>query len=211
MKVTIQAFQALNEIADSPLSDLQKSIEFVKVLTNKTDFEVETMSSRKFNRICNFINKKMQKWNDKTLEGKPKKIIVVKGKAYKLNYDILQVNAGRYVEVMEFSKENAVANLHKILASIVTPLKLTLRGYKELPYKAEDHERIANEMLHADYDDVFHALVFFYAVLKMSIENMSTYGKSPQEMIAVQLLRRSLNYLDGFTKPNWYRSLTELN
>ena len=211
MKVTIELFQALNEIADSPLNDFQKSIEFVKIMTKKNEFEIEKMSVRKFNKICNFINKKFVKWNDKTLNGKPKKMIFVNGKAYKMNYDILQLNAGRYVEVMEFSKENAVKNLHKILASIVVPMKFTITGFKELPYRAEDHEHLANEMLQADYDDIFHALVFFYAVLKISIENLNTYGKTTEEAIAVRLLRHSLKFSDGFIKPNWYRSLTELN
>ena len=211
MKVTIELFQALNEIADSPLNDLQKSIEFVKVMTKKSDFEIEKMNVRKFNRICNFINNKFTKWNDKTLKGKPKQMIFVNGKAYKINYDILNINAGRYVEIMEFSKDNAIKNLHKILASLVVPMRLTWKGYKELPYNAEDHERLSNEMLQADYDDVFHAMVFFYVVLKTSIDNLSTYGKTTEEVTAVRLLRHSLKYSDGFTKPSWYQNFVGLN
>ena len=211
MIVTIELFQALNEIADSPLSDFQKSIEFVKVMTKKSDFEIEKMSVKKFNRICKFINEQFVKWSDQTINEKPKKVIFVNGKAYKINYDILQLNAGRYVEVMEFSKENAIKNLHKILASIVVPLRLTWKGYKEQKYNADDHERLSNEMLKANYNDVFQSFVFFYAVAKISIENLNTYGKNQEEETAVRLLQHSLKFSDGFIKPNWYLNSAELN
>jgi hypothetical protein len=210
MKVTIKVFQALNEIADSPLTEFEKSVEFVKVLTGKSEFEIDKMSVRKFNKICNFINEKMNKWGSQQESGKPKSVIYVSGKPYKIMYDIFTANAGKYVEIMEFSKE-PIKNLHKILASMVTPLKLTWRGLKEIEYKADDHERISNEMLNANYDDVYQAFVFFYAVSKKSMENLATYGKTAEERTAVQLLLHSLKFGDGFTKPNWYRNLMESN
>jgi hypothetical protein len=207
MRITVSQFQAINEVSESPLDDFQKSIEFVRILTGKSEFEVQTMSVRKFNRICSMLVKLMDKWNSDTLDKRPKDKIFINGKAYKINYDIHQVTTGKYAEVMEFSKE-PVKNLHKIIASMVVPLKLTWKGYKEVPYKAEDHELIANEMLNANYDDVYQSMVFFYALLASLINNLSTSGLTMDQQIAVRSLRLSVKFGGGFIKPKWYQSLT---
>ena len=52
MKVTIQTFQQLNNIAQSDLEDMDKAIEFVRIFTGKTAEQVDKMNVKKFNRLC---------------------------------------------------------------------------------------------------------------------------------------------------------------
>lgn len=209
MKVTIRQFQALNVISSSNLEDIDKSIEIVKLFTGMSQKRIELMNAKKFNRICGAIFKQINSWNDMVLNGKPKKIIRVNGKHYKLNYDILKMSASKYVEGVTFAKDQA-DNLHKILATMATPLKWTWKGLKEVPISADDHEKLSEIMLDADYNDIYHALVFFYAVSKGLQKSLDTYGSREVENQVARLLMRLTDYGDGFIKPKWYQNLKEL-
>lgn len=209
MKITIRQFQALDMISNSNLDDFDKSIEIVKLFTGMSQKRIELMNAKKFNRICSVIFKQINSWNEGVLKGKPKKIISVRGKLYKLEYDILKMTAGKYVEGVTFLKDQT-ANLHKVLASMATPLRWTWRGLKEIPVKAEDHQRLSEIMLDAEYEDIYHALVFFYAVFKGLQKNLDTSGSPEVESRVAQLLMRLTDYGDGFTKPAWYQNMKEL-
>lgn len=206
--MTIRTFQALHEISESGLEPIDKSIEMVKVFTGYSQQQIEKMKAAKFNRLCGVITKELNRWTDNTIAGNPKKVIYVKGKPYRMNYDIFLMTGSKYVEAVTFAKE-PVKELHKLLATMVTPLRMTWKGLQPMAYPSEDHPKISELMLDAEYGDIYHALVFFYAVSKESLINLATYGKG-EEKAAALLLRHSLSYGDGFIKPNWYRNLKGL-
>ena len=47
--------------------------------------------------------------------------------------------------------------------------------------KEKDHEQVANDMLEAEFRHCYHAAVFFYAVFKESILNLSPFLESQTE------------------------------
>ena len=212
MKITIQKFQELYEISKYELEEMDKSILLVKALTGMNDLEIEEMPIRKYNKICKEVNQTFQMVNDKMLKGIPKNIVRTNGKWYRLNYDIAKppMSAGRYVEVASFS-EDIIGNLHKIMASMATPMKFVGYGFKPIKnHNWSNHDQIANDMLFMDFKHAFHAGVFFWAVFSRSIQSFRNYFVSlnPEKEEQVdQLLRNLQEHSDGFTQAKWYQSL----
>jgi hypothetical protein len=192
------------------LSDIDRAIEMVKVFTGYSQAKIENMRANKFNSICKRINHSFDKWNSGLENGKPKKLILVNGKFYRLNYDIKQMVASQYVEAVTFA-QNPIKELHKILATMAVPVRWSWGNWVEYPYKPEEHEKIAEQMLDAEYDDVYHALLFFWAVFDKSISSMDTSGKVTEGLTAARLVKLSERSGDGFIKPKWLRTLKELN
>lgn len=212
MKLTIEKFQQLYAISIQDLDDLEKSSRLVQCLTGKSSAEIDAMSIVKYNAICRKVTKVFDLKAMRMDIGKPKDLIRVNGRYYRL---ILSVhnpfNAGKYVEIATFSND-VIGNLHKIMASIAIPMKWSWKKMGFVPIKSK-HEDIANNFLDADFSAAYHAAVFFYAVLKNSIQAMKPYlitemmdkGLTMQE--AKTALMASLEVLDGFTQPKWLRTL----
>ena len=202
MRITIRNFQALVQISESPLSDIDRSIEMVKLFTGFSQVKVDNMNAIKFNNICKLINSKFDKWNKGLSDGKPKNLILVNGKYYRLKYDIKEMVASQYVEAVTFAQE-PIKELHKILATMAVPVRWSWGKWKEYPYKPEEYEAICEQMLDADYDDVYHALLFFWAVLEESMKDTDISGSLAEGAIAARLVKLSEKFGDGFIKPKW--------
>ncbi len=210
MKITILKFQQLYAISQMEMEELDKSILLVQTLLDKSQFEVETMNVKKFNKVCNHINKSFDLFSKELTKGKPKQIIKVNGRWYFLNYEITKkpMNAGRYVEVATFSND-IIGNMHKILASMANPMKLTWKGFKMKEYDATDHEQIAEDMLHLDFKIAYHASVFFCALFTQSIKTLLHSLELPKEKKeeANQIVQNLTETMVGSIQPKWYQNL----
>jgi hypothetical protein len=196
------------------MDELDKSILLVQTLLDKSQFEVETMKVKKFNKVCAEINKSFEIFNKKLESDKPKQIVKVNGRWYFLNYEITKkpMNAGRYVEVASFSND-IIGNLHKILASMANPMEWTLKGLKVKKYDATEHEEIANDMLHLDFSVAYHAAVFFCALFNESIKALLHSLELPKEKKeeANQIVQNLTKVMVGSTTPKWLQNLNVLN
>ena len=214
MKITILKFQQLFAISQMEMDELDKSILLVQTLLDKSQFEVETMKVKKFNKVCAEINKSFEIFNKKLESDKPKQIVKVNGRWYFLNYEITKkpMNAGRYVEVASFSND-IIGNLHKILASMANPMEWTLKGLKVKKYDATEHEEIANDMLHLDFSVAYHAAVFFCALFNESIKALLHSLELPKEKKeeANQIVQNLTKVMVGSTTPKWLQNLNVLN
>jgi hypothetical protein len=210
MKITILKFQQLFAISQMEMDELDKSILLVQTLLDKSQFEVETMKVKKFNKVCAEINKSFEIFNQKLQEDKPKQIVKANGKWYFLNYEITKkpMNAGRYVEVASFSND-IIGNLHKILASMANPMEWTLKGLKLKKYDATEHEEIANDMLHLDFSVAYHAAVFFCALFNESMKALLHSLELPKEKKeeANQIVQNLTKAMGGFTIAKWLQNL----
>ena len=211
MKITIFKFQQLYAISQMEIDELDKSILLVQTLLDKSQFEVETMKVKKFNKVCAEINKSFEIFNKKLESDKPKQIVKVNGRWYFLNYEITKkpMNAGRYVEVASFSND-IIGNLHKILASMANPMELTWKGLKLKKYDATEHEEIANDMLHLDFSVAYHAAVFFCKVFNESIKALVHSLELPKEKKeeANLILQNLTAAMGGFITPQWSQNLS---
>lgn len=209
MKLSIRKFQELYFIAKSEDEDIDKSIKMVGVVTGLLPEKVEQMKMAKFNKLCVDIQAKFELLTAKMMKGKPAKYVSVNRRTYKLSYDVSKepMNAGKYVEAITFGKD-VVDNLHKILATMATPVKFNWRKMKYVPYK-RDHIDIATDMEDVDFEVAYHAAVFFYLLYRVSMQVSLPYlvreakKKGVSEDTTRQLLNDSMNILDGLPMPKW--------
>lgn len=205
MRMTIKKFQDLYKISLMDIDELEKSSLLVQCFTNLSEEKINKMKIKKFNRLCSIINRQFEMLNKNLYNDKPRNIVYANGCYYKMNYDMTKKpnNSGTYVELATFS-EDIIGNLHKIMASMATPLKLTWKGLKE-----KDHERVAEDMLNLDFNVAYHACVFFWAVFTKSIVASKDYlmqQTNQKELLEIELMNFK-NHLDGFTTAKWLQNL----
>lgn len=171
MKLTIDKFQRLQSIATLDTEEIEKASRLVQVLLDKSEAEVEAMPIRKFGKLCDKLKKAFDLTVNAATMSKPKTLMVANSKVYNLNFDIKPpFNTGRYIEVLTFSKDDPIMNMHNILASICTPMKWSWRkfNYVKMEYDALKHEEYANDFKLADFRHGYFAMVFFYSLLTNS-------------------------------------------
>ena len=210
MKVTISKFQELYKISIMDINEAEKSSLLVQEFTGMSQERINNMPLKRFNKICAIINQKFERYGKELDNKKPQKFVVVKGRIYLLEYDLAKppMNAGKYVELATYS-EDVIGNLHKIMATMCTPLKLTYKGLKR---KDKNHSQVAEDMLDIDFEVAYQSAVFFYAVFSKSIQSLTTYFQTiaPQEKKVAQVLMNLAEYTDGFITAKWYKNLKVL-
>jgi hypothetical protein len=200
MKINVETFQKLYAVSLMESDEVEKSAQYVQILTGKTEDQVNRMNVRSFNKLCRQINKSFELVGSKLKHGQPRNFARVNGRLYKLVYDIK--TAGRYVETATFAND-IIGNLHLIMATIAHPVKLTWKGLK--PCERE-HSEIAEDMLKLNMTHAYQAAVFFYLVFRESLASSMTYFKEEQ-MAERELVQTFIRSLDGFTTPNWLATL----
>jgi len=210
MKVTISKFQELYKISLMDINEAEKSALLVQEFTGLSNAQVNKMPLKKFNTLCAKINKKFEAYGVELDNKKPQKYVAVKGRLYLLEYDLAKppMNAGRYVELATYS-EDVICNLNKIMATMCTPLKFTIKGLKR---KEKNHRQVAEDMLDIDFEVAYQACVFFYAVFSKSIQASVTYFKTIATDTAKveEVLTNLAEFTDGFITAKWYRNLKVL-
>jgi hypothetical protein len=210
MKVTISKFQELYKISLMEINEVEKSALLVQEFTGLSEEQVNAMPLKKFNSLCAKINKKFEAYGVELDNKKPQKYVAVKGRLYLLEYDLAKppMNAGRYVELATYS-DDIIGNLHKIMATMCTPLKFTIKGLKR---KEKNHRQVAEDMLDIDFEVAYHSAVFFYAVFSKSIQASATYFKTIATDSAKvdEVMKNLAEFTDGFITAKWYRNLKVL-
>jgi hypothetical protein len=205
--MTIKQFQELYYVATSDDMDFDKSIKMVGIVTGKTPEQVERMSMIKFNFLCGMVHRQFKIFEKDLMKGKPKKIFRVGKRFYKINYDVTKCKSSTYVEVSTFSTD-IIQNLHKIMASIVTPVKFKWGRWVE-------HEELASDLEQMDFEVAYHAAVFFYTLFNASMQVIQPYlvnemiKKGIAKEKAEKILMNSQSILDGFTMPRWSQTSRE--
>lgn len=208
--MTILQFQQLYFIAQGTDIDFDKSIKMVGVVTGKTPEEVEKMPMAKFNRLCKRITATFEIIGKNLLKSKPRKIVLCKGRIYRINYQVdrLPINAGKYVEAITFGKD-VIENLHKIMATIATPVNWRGKPRERL------HQDIATDFESMNFEAAYHAAVFFYTQYRVSMQIIQPYliqeltAKGVNKQEAEVTLNNSLQLLDGFIMPKWSLNLRQ--
>lgn len=209
MQITIGKFQELYNISQIEGTEIEKSMLLVQCLTGKTEDEVTAMPEKKKKKLVDNINTAFQEFNNKTEKSKSKSIIRLKGKWYRLNYDLAKppMNAGKYVELATFSND-IIANMHRIMATMCIPVKLTYKGFVNT-YKDVDHNRLSEQMLDYDFAAAYQSCVFFYAIFSKSIQNSPIYFKSisTNQNQMETILMNLQKVMGGYITQRWFQNL----
>lgn len=203
--ITVEKFQHLMSIkADKEMEEVERSQHVVALLYDIPFEEIDDYSMIELKVMSTHC---VEFINAENIPGRRKLNIKANGKRYGLQFEIQKIKHRQYVELMTYG-EKPVENLHKIMASIAQPKK----WFKVFANNVDDHAAVANDMLKAKLTDVYHAMVFFYHLLKNSIESLEGFlmqelkGKKEPKDIQ-QLLTSFKNALDGFTIQNKYQNL----
>lgn len=217
--MTIRQLQELYFIGQEGINQtdadtFDKSIRMVGVMSGKTPEKVEKMGMARFNKYCQLINEQFDIIAKNLYTGKPRKIVYCKGRIYRMNYEITKDNnAAIYVDNLHYGKD-VVQNLHKIMASIATPIRFSLRKFKFIKYE-RDRKDIAQDFERLNFEAAYHAAVFFYTLFSVSMQVSRPYlvkqmiSKGIPRKEAEETLTNSSNILDGFIMPRWSQTLKE--
>ena len=208
MKLTIDKFQKLHSIATMEMDEIDKASNLVQILLGKSVEYVESMPLKKFGKICEDLKVTFDLKVEDEMNKPPRQLIACGTKVYHLNFDIKNpFNTGRYIEVLTFSKDDPIMNMHNILASICTPMRWSWLKFKYVKqdFDVMKHEEYANDMKIADFRHGYNAMVFFYLLSQNSIANMKDYLESKMWLRKAnkkrvqQLKKISQVVSDGFT------------
>ena len=205
-ELTLWQYQQIMPIITNPDKDwteLDKEVKLLCIITGMTEQQIDSLSIEDLKEL-----RKELAFLDEPIEGKPVDFIVINGRRYRMNYDIKNMPAARYIESKVFSKDT-VANLHKIAASMVIPQKKQWFGkWVDDKYDASKHEEYSADMQEANFIHIYHSLVFFYQVYRNWIEvsrdymiqEMKTAGMTTEQ--AEQVVQLLCESTGGIIPPN---------
>jgi len=193
----------IKTLANKQDDEIEKSFKLIGIVYNMTENQVDSLTQAEYKaklKECDFLNS--------LPEGKPVKIIKVNGKRYRLIYDVTRMPFGRYVESKAFVGD-IYGNLHKLGATMVMPQKRNWLGlWVDDKYNAAKHEDYADDILQANFQDVYFSLVFFYQVYRNWIEVTRDYLVTKMRMTGQtkaqcsQVVTDLCSILDGIIQPN---------
>jgi len=200
--------QLTNLFVKEKLDEFELSLKTLAICKGMTENEVDSLSMQE-------LKEKLQEieFVHKEIEPKAEKYIKVNGRKYKCIYDVRKMPVSRYIETKYFSTD-VNNNLHKIMASMVLPMKKTLLGWKVDKFDASKHEEYAQDMLEAPITSVLGSVVFFYLVyqnwIKVSKDYLIAEMSQKMTMEEAEAVYQTLCEISvGFTKPSWLQSMNE--
>ena len=174
-KISVWQYQQMYPIITNPSKDWSEfdiECKLVAIVNNLTENQVNDLPKKQLNKLRAEII-----FLKDDVEGKHVDRIYTNGKVYKFIKDAKQINAARYIESKFFSKD-IVANLHKVAASIVIPQKRIWFKWVDLKYDSDMHQEYANDILYANFKEVYHSVVFFYQLFQDWMPITQDYLKS---------------------------------
>jgi len=194
-KITVRQYQDIFPIiADDSLSDLDKLVKVIGILTGYNEDFIDSWPIDKLNEYRHLFEFDFKK--------EARKRVKVNGKYYRFNWEVNKLKAARYIEAKTFVGEGLFQNLHKIMASCVIPQRKIGFLYFDKKYNAADHDKYATDLLDAPFPFVYNACVFFCQLLMKWIDVTLSYseelkGNMTESQIAA--LKKSLQGItDGF-------------
>jgi hypothetical protein len=160
-KISVWHYQQIYPIITNPSKDwTEKDIEnkLIAIINNLTENQVNSLPIKQLNKLRSELY-----FLKDNYEGQPVNRIYANKRIYKFIKDSKDINTARYIESKFFMKD-LIPNLHKIAASIVIPQERKWFKYVDLKYNSDLHQEYANDILHANFKEVYFSVVFFYQV-----------------------------------------------
>jgi hypothetical protein len=194
-KITVRQYQDIFPIiADDNLSDLDKLVKVISILTGYNEDFIDSWPIDKLNEYRHLFEFDFKK--------EARKRVKVNGRYYRFNWEVNKLKAARYIEAKTFVGEGLFQNLHRLMASCVIPQRKVGFLYFDKKYNAAHHDKYATDLLDAPFPFVYNACVFFCQLLMKWIDVTLSYSEELKgKMTASQIkaLRESLQSItDGF-------------
>ena len=201
--ISVWQYQNIVKTLANKEDEIEKSYKLIGIVYNMTENQVDSLTQAEYKAKLNELD-----FLNTMPEGKPIKVLKVNGKRYRFIYDVTRMPFGRYVESKAFVGD-IYGNLHKLGATMVMPQKRNWLGlWVDDKYDASMHEDYAEDILQANFQDVYFSLVFFYQVFRNWIEVTRDYLVAKMMMTgqtkaqSSQVVTDLCSILDGIIQPN---------
>jgi len=197
-KLTVGQFITLYDIeASQNLNIIEKQQKMLAVIEGKNEREYDDY---KYRDLIQEYGEKLSFFNN-IPESKPVDFLQVGDNRYKFCYELQEITAGQYIDILSFSGE--IMQLNKIAACFFLPME----GDKYKGYGVVPHEVVADDLLEANFLQVYGCMLFFCQLFNELISSTITYSIQNKEMAekAARLWRAGV----GSTAQNrWQTSTT---
>jgi len=115
-KISVEMYQYINDINQSDMTNIDKLLQTVSVLTGKTVKQLDILGQSKrgvarFNQLTIEVKKRFE---ELLKSGNP----MSKVKKFKFDFNIEQLKFGQYIEIQHFVKQGQIEAIHLLAASM---------------------------------------------------------------------------------------------
>ena len=172
-KLTVGQFISLYDIeANSNLNIIEKQTKMLAIVEGRDEDYYDTF---KYRDLLESYSDKLS-FFDNIPQTKPVDFLQVGENRYKFCYELHEITAGQYIDILAFSGE--IMQLNKIAACFFLPMK----GKKYQGYGVVPHDVVADDLLGAKFIEVYSCMLFFCQLFSELIGNTITFSMVNQEM-----------------------------
>jgi hypothetical protein len=172
-KLTVGQFITLYDIeVNANLNIIEKQQKMLAVIEGKNEREYDDY---KYRDLIKEYGEKLS-FFDNLPETKPVDFLQVGDNQYKFCYEVNEITAGQYIDILAFSGE--IMQLNKIAACFFLPMK----GKRYQGYGVVPHDRVADDLLGAKFLEVYGCMLFFCQLFNELISSTITYSIQNKEL-----------------------------
>jgi hypothetical protein len=166
-KLTVGQFITLYDIeASANLNIIEKQQKMLAVIEGKNEREYDDY---KYRDLIKEYGEKLSFFNN-IPESKPVDFLQVGNNRYKFCFEIHEITAGQYIDILAFSGE--IMQINKIAACFFLPME----GDKYKGYGVVPHDVVADDLLGANFVQVYGCMLFFCQLFNELIGTTITYS-----------------------------------
>jgi len=197
-KLTVGQFISLYDIeTNSNLNIIEKQQKMLSIVEGNDE---EFYDDFKYRDLIHTYAEKLAFFDD-IPETKPVDYLQVGDNRYKFCYELQEITAGQYIDILSFSGE--IMQINKIAACFFLPMQ----GDKYQGYGVVPHDMVADDLLGAKFIEVYSCMLFFCQLFNALIE--TTITCSVQNKILAEKAARLWHAGVGSTAQNrWQTSTT---
>jgi hypothetical protein len=187
-KLTVGQFISLYDIeTNANLNIIEKQQKMLAIVEGKSEEHYDTY---KYRDLMHDYSEKLDFFNN-IPQTKPVDFLQVGDNKYKFCYELNEITAGQYIDILAFSGE--IMQLNKIAACFFLPMK----GKRYQGYGVVPHDVVADDLLGAKFIEVYSCMLFFCQLFSELISNTITSSMLNQEMAkkVVDLWKGGAGYL----------------
>jgi len=172
-KLTVGQFITLYDIEmNANLNIIEKQQKMLAVIEGKNERDYDDY---KYRDLIKEYGEKLS-FFDNLPETKPVDYLQVGDNKYKFCYEVNEITAGQYIDILAFSGE--IMQLNKIAACFFLPMK----GKRYQGYGVVPHDRVADDLLGAKFLEVYGCMLFFCQLFNELISSTITSSIQNKEL-----------------------------
>lgn len=187
-KLTVGQFITLYDIeVNNNLNIVERQQKMLAVIEGKDESEYDNY---KYRELIKKYGEKLS-FFDNIPETKPVDFLQTVTNRYKFCYEMHEITAGQYIDILAFSGE--IMQLNKIAACFFLPMDgKRYKGYGVVP-----HDVVADDLLGANFVEVYGCMLFFCQLFNELISDTITSSIQNKELAvkAVRLWKGGAGYL----------------